>query len=299
MKHKTYLSRSQSKFWSAELPVGDAFGGPAYGEKNDPTSILTSVGGSIISGLIGGNASQSAANTQASAQTNAANDQMAMYNQTRADQAPWRQAGATALGQLTGLTGSNTSDPTNLLHQFNASDLNSNLAPNYAFQLGQGQNATNNAASVTGGLVGGNALKGLQDYTQGAAGSAYQQAYTNYNNNQANIFNRLSNIAGLGQQAGANATTGGSSYGNSIGNNIAGAGASQAAGTVGSANALTGGINNASSMYALGNFLNNNNNNNNTTPPTPTNMNGFYTPSPSPWATTTPQLGSGAATLNY
>ena len=210
---------------------------------------------SVVGGLISSSGSRSAASTQADAAANAAATQLQMYNQTRDDNAPWRQAGSTALGQLGTMT-ANPSDPNSLLHTFTTSDLNSNLAPNYQFQLQQGQDATNNAASVTGGLVGGNALKGLQDYTQGAAGSAYQQAFNNYTANQTNIFNRLSNIAGLGQTA--NQTTGnaGTSFGGNIGSAQLAGGAAAAAGQVGSANALNGGLSTAGSMYMLNNLMN-------------------------------------------
>jgi hypothetical protein len=205
------------------------------------------VGGSVLTGLIGADASSSAAKTQAAASNAAAATQKAMYDQTRTDQAPWRQAGSTALTTIAGMQPQFT-------HQFGAADLNANLAPNYEFQKQQGSDAFNNAASVGGGLVGGNALKGLVDYNQNAAGSAYQQAYNNYTSNQTNIFNRLSSIAGLGQTANANTGAAGATYGAGIGNAMSNAGAAAAGGIVGSANALTSGINNAGSMYLSNNL---------------------------------------------
>ena len=146
------------------------------------------------------------------------------------------------------------------MHTFSTSDLNGNLAPNYQWQLKQGQDATNNAASVTGGLVGGNALKGIQDYTQGAAGNAYQQAFNNYNAQQTNIFNRLSNIAGLGNTANQTTAQAGTTAAGNMGSAIMAGGAAQAAGQVGSANALNSGISSLGSMYALNKILNNNSN---------------------------------------
>lgn len=57
MPEKTYLSRSQSRAWAADLPVGDAFGGPAFGERRDPgTALIASagiqVGGSLLGGML-------------------------------------------------------------------------------------------------------------------------------------------------------------------------------------------------------------------------------------------------------
>lgn len=40
---KTYLSRAVTRAMSLDHPVGDPFGGPAYGEKNDPISAIISI----------------------------------------------------------------------------------------------------------------------------------------------------------------------------------------------------------------------------------------------------------------
>jgi hypothetical protein len=140
------------------------------------------------------------------------------------------------------------------MHAFNASDLNANLAPNYQFMLDQGLGSVRNAANATGGLVSGNALKGINDYAQNYAKNAYQDAFNNYNTNQTNIFNRLSSIAGLGQTATNNTGTFGANAANNASNYATSGAAAQAAGTIGSANALTGGINNAVGWNYLSNL---------------------------------------------
>ena len=135
-------------------------------------------------------------------------------------------------------------------HQFNAEDLKSNLAPNYDFQLQQGLGATTNAGNAAG--FSGNTLKGINDYAQGYAGNAYQQAFSNYTANQTNIYNRLSNLAGLGQTANQiNATAGTANTQNAGQFGTSGAAAS-AAGMVGGANAISNGLGN----YAGWNYLN-------------------------------------------
>jgi hypothetical protein len=130
-------------------------------------------------------------------------------------------------------------------HQFNASDLNANMAPNYAWQLGQGLDAVQNLESAGGGLLSGNSLKGINDYAQNFAGNAYQQAYQNYNANQTNIFNRLADIAGLGQTANQSTANAGQNAALASSNYLTSGAASKAAGMVGSANAINGGVNNA------------------------------------------------------
>ena len=44
MMQKTYLSRAVTRAMSLDHPIGDPFGGTAYGEKNDPVSAIISIG---------------------------------------------------------------------------------------------------------------------------------------------------------------------------------------------------------------------------------------------------------------
>ena len=136
-------------------------------------------------------------------------------------------------------------------HQFNANDLNDNLAPNYAFMRDQGLGAVRNAGNLQTGLLSGNTLKGINDYAMNYAGNAYQQAYNNYTANQTNIFNRLSNIAGLGQTANQATGQAATATGQGIASSLQNAGAAQAAGAVGQANAWSGAANNALGWYTL------------------------------------------------
>ncbi len=279
MFNKLYLSRSQSKSMSSEYPIGDPTGGAAYGEFNDPVSIATSVAGSVISGAISGGASSDAAQIQANA-ANAANaQQLAIFNTQNAQLAPQRATGYNALNQIGALLpgqsqtydaqGNPTGTQTGtgyLTNQFNNQDLNANLAPNYAFQLQQGQGALTNQLNSTGGLVGGNSLKAMQDYSQNFAGNAYQQAFSNYNTQRGNIYNTLASIAGIGQSAQNASNTLATNYGTNSANLTTGAAAAQAAGLVGQANAYGGAIGNAANTIGLGSILNGGSNSYNSLP---------------------------------
>ena len=238
---------------------------PGY---NDPVSAAVSIGSNLIGGAMQSDAAQSAADTQAAT----ASQQMALQKQIFDTQnkqlAPQRGLGYTAVNQIGSLLPgtSQTYDAQGnpigtqtgqdyLTHQFNAQDLNANLAPNYQWQLGQGQQATNAQSNATGGLVGGNAQKALQDYTQNFAGNAYQNAFNNYSNQRSNIYNTLASIAGLGQSAQNATNTAASNYGTNVGNLATGSAAAQGAGMVGSANAWSGALGNAGNIYSLGNIL--------------------------------------------
>jgi len=197
-----HTSRSEARRLSAEFPIGDPFGGPAYGEKTDIGSVLGAVAGPIIGGLFGDDAAdtQAAASNQASQQAqDAANAalqlQRDIYNQTRADQEPWRQAGVNALGQL----GQGTGPGGNLLRPFGMSDFQQD--PGYAFRLSEGMKGLERSAAARGGLLSGAMLKGISRYGQDFASNEYQNAYNRYGTNQSNQFNRLASMAGLGQTA--------------------------------------------------------------------------------------------------
>jgi len=211
---------------------------------------LGSVVGGLFSGILGGLGAKSAADTQAQAANNATQAQQQMFEQQFNAQAPWRQAGSNALGQIAGM-----GDYFN--HQFNANDLNANLGPNYQFMLNQGLTAATNAGNLYS--PGGNTIQGATTFAENYAGNAYQQAYNNYTNNQTNIFNRLASIAGLGQTAASNSATGASQFAGGIANTMTGAGNALASGIVGGTNAITGGLNNGLSWYNLSNILGNNN----------------------------------------
>lgn len=204
--------------------------------------------GSLASGAIGALGATSAANTAADAANNATAAQLGMFNTINQQQAPWRAAGQQSLADI-------QAQQPYFQHQFNAQDLNANLAPNYEFMLNQGLGATKNAANMQTGLLSGNTLKGINDYTQNYAGNAYQQAFNNYSANQNNIFNRLSTIAGLGNAANSSVANTGSTISGNAAQTMVGAGQAQAAGTVGATNAITGGLNNAMGWYSLGNLM--------------------------------------------
>ena len=234
--------------------------------KISPTSALTAA--NIGSSLLGANAAQNAAKIQAAAAQGQQQLQGQIFNTQNQQLAPARATGYGALNNIGQLnSGQYTQFDANgnpigtgvgsgyLTNQFNNTDLNANLAPNYAFQLGQGQQALANQQNATGGLVGGNTLKAMQDYTQNFAGNAYQNAFANYQGQRTNIYNTLASIAGLGQTAQGQSNTLATNYGTNTANLATGAAAAQAAGTVGAANAYGSGLQNIGNAYMLSSLL--------------------------------------------
>ena len=229
----------------------------------------------MLSGLTGaGNAANltSAINTGLDA-TTAANTASQgvlkdIYNQQLGFQKPYQATGTNALSQLGALgtgqyqqydpvTGQPTTMGTGsgyLQHQFDASDLAKGLAPNYDFMLQQGQMANQRAANVGGGALSGNTLQGLNKYTQDYAGNAYQNAFTNYQNQRQNIYNNLSGLAGIGQTANTGAQAAGTAYGKGTTDLNTALANAQAAASIGKAQALgqgTTGLANSTFLSSL------------------------------------------------
>lgn len=207
----------------------------------------------IGSAILGAASSRSAAKTQVGAADRAAELQRTQFEQTREDQAPYRQAGYNALAEMQRTAGNVPG-----AFKFGAGDYQAD--PGYAFRLSEGQKALDRQAAARGGLISGGALRAAQRYGQEMGsqefGNAYNRALTGYNTGVASenqLYNRQAALAGIGQTATNLVGTAGQNYATSAGNLMTGAGAANAAGQVGMSNAFTGG---------LGTYLNYNQGNN-------------------------------------
>lgn len=179
-------------------------------------------------------------------------------------------AGPNSFGSLAQGWDKTFSSPTNLTED-----------PGYNFRLQEGLRALQNSAAARGGLLSGGTAKSINDYAGGSASQEYQNTYnralqnynTNYNtftNDQSNLFNRLQALSGGGQTsanqlsasgltAANNAANIGLTSAGQIGQQLNNAGAATGSGYVGSANAITGGINNAVNSLSLLALLGKNN----------------------------------------
>jgi len=201
------------------------------------------VAGAVVgSALIGGSAAKSAASTQSAAADRAAELQNEQFQQTRQDYAPWREAGVNALGVMQKTAG-------NVPAAFSFTNQQMYQDPGYAFRLSEGQKALDRSAAARGGLISGGALKAASRYGQDMASQEYQNAYnrafTGYGTEVARenqLYNRQAALAGIGQTATGQVAQAGQNYANAAGNLITGGAAANAAGQVGMANAITGGL---------------------------------------------------------
>jgi hypothetical protein len=194
------------------------------------------------SAVLGAAASRSASKTQAGAAAQAADVQRSQFEQTREDQAPYRQAGYNALAEMQRTAGNVPG-----AFKFGAGDYQAD--PGYAFRLSEGQKALDRQAAARGGLISGGALKAATRYGQDMGSQEYQSAYnralTGYNTDVARenqLYNRQAALAGIGQTSTNLVGQAGQNYATNVGNLMTSGAAANAAGQVGMANALTGGL---------------------------------------------------------
>ena len=222
---------------------------------------IAAAAGSVIGGAIQGDASKSAAGTQADAAKYAAQLQANQYQQTRTDLAPYREQGPVALSRLAYLSGTGP-QPTDmqpgdpamqpnaagmLTRPFGMADFQA--SPAYQFNLEQGQKAIDKAAASRGAFYQPGTLQDISKFSQGLASNEYQNAFSNYQTNMGNIWSRLYGLAGTGQSASNQTGAFGAAAAGNIGQAAIGGANAQAAGTIGQANAYTGAIGNAYNAY--------------------------------------------------
>ncbi len=176
--------------------------------------------------------------------------QQPVFNQTGYDAAMsrWQAAQQSAQGAPGGvnpnapasqqLAGATQNSP--LLAPFSLRDFQE--SPSYQFNLHEGLDAINKSAAARGNYYAPQTLQDVAKYSQGLAGNEFNNAYGMYNQNQQNVWNRLFQLQGSGQNAAAQTGAFGANATNVSGQNMIGAGNAQAAGIVGAANAINGGV---------------------------------------------------------
>jgi len=222
------------------------------------------VGGAVVGGVsssIAGSAQASAAEKAARLQAGATSESAAVqrdyinnlqrqYDTTRADLSPYRAVGGAALDEYGALYGIGRDGLLSEADMQAARD-RFTTTPGYDFRFSEGQKALERSAAAGGNLNSGATGKALIRYGQGVASEEFN-----------NYANRLSGLAGMGQNAAAQTGTLGnqnlaqqgaaaSSLGNTItsgaaqqGNLIANAGTARASGFAGIGSSVNSGVNN-------------------------------------------------------
>ncbi len=222
---------------------------------------LGAVGWAVVgAGALGAVGSVMAGKQQAKGQEQAARTQQQMFDTITGQEQPFLNAGYGATTSLSNLLygGKGGVDPGTglpngyLTQTFNPTQEQLNNYPGYQFALKTGGQAVRNADTPGVGALSGAALKDLTNFNVGTANQYYGQYFNQFQQQQNNIFDRLSNIASMGQNAAGNLGSVGSSLGSGIAQAQAAAAGSRAGGTVGAFNNLGSGVSTAALMNYYG-----------------------------------------------
>jgi hypothetical protein len=229
-----------------------------------------SAGTSLLGGILGSNAASNASAEQIAAEQKAQQELQQQEQTALGNYSPYLNAGSAATGtlsQMLATPGQGLLTP--WTQQFTAPTAAQAAAtPGYQFQLQQGENAIQNSAAAGGGLLSGNTLAAMNNYAQGTAAgnyqntfnnalTQYQNAYQTFLNNQNNTYSRLMGVSNQGLNAAGGAAQTSAQFGGDIASLYGQEGAAKAGGTLGSANAWSGALNNIGSLASLYGLTNN------------------------------------------
>jgi hypothetical protein len=193
------------------------------------TYVATAIGGSA---LLGAYSANKAAKAQAGAADRAADLQREQFERNVELNAPFREAGITALNKLVPLASEYTPFG---MQQFQAD-------PGYAFRMSEGMKGLERSAAARGGLLSGGTLKGIQRFGQDLGSQEYQNAFNRYQTERNARLNPLQSLAGVGQTTSAQLGAAGQTMAGNVGQAMGAAAQARASGYMGGASALTQGL---------------------------------------------------------
>ena len=129
-----------------------------------------------------------------------------------------------------------------LLKPFTGTDLVNE--PGYQYGIQQGEQGINRAAAGRGSYDSGATLKALLRFNQDYGGTKYGEAFNRDAANKSSIYGMLSGVSGTGANAAGQTAGLGANAANAQGGYATNAGDARAAGYVGGANAIIGGVGN-------------------------------------------------------
>ncbi len=225
---------------------GGLLGGGGFGSNALLGSLLNAG-----AGLYGANQADNAADAQQDAARDALGLQRDIYNQQRADQEPFRQAGLTGQNRMLDLLGLSQNTGAEgygkYARDFGEQDFQQD--PGYQFRLSEGLKALDRQAAARGGLISGAALKAAGRYGQQSASDEYQNAFNRYQVNRSNQLNPLQGLTGQAQSATNTLGQAGQNYAGQAGQSYSDMGNARAAGYIGQSNAIGDGLQNALGYY--------------------------------------------------
>jgi hypothetical protein len=222
----------------------------------------------VTSAVVGSRAASKAADKTSDATRYASDLQAEAAEKARQDLAPYRGLGYGALNQIGSsmagrqpvydengnITGFQTGTGY-LTGQLTPEKIQEYLDPSMEFRMKYGTQATERLRNVGAGAFSGNTLRALNEYGQGLASTEYGNAFGRAQGERKDIYNILANIAGMGQGAVNTGVNVGQTAAQSAGQLAVGGAQAQAAGIVGSANAIGSGLQSGANMLYLNQLM--------------------------------------------
>lgn len=224
-----------------DMPVGDAFSGPAFGDRHDVGTVTGALGlnagAAKLQSDAAGRASKRAENA-----ANAANQlERDQWEKAQADNQPLLDMRNALLPRVQSLASQDVSlNPADVMAE-----------PGYQFGLKSGLTSLQSTAAGKGGLYSGATLKALSRYGNDYASTKYNDAWNRQQTGLTNSLNRALSGASLGQQGANNLMQAGQAYTTNTSNNLFNSANVQNAATMSQAN-IWGNLLNRASSYAGG-----------------------------------------------
>lgn len=233
----------EKEFWG----IGTGSENPEGFDLGDPFRFTLGSEGLDIWNQKGEDAAKEAAQIQAEYGQKALDLQESMYKQGREDMMPWLTAGKESLGTLQGMMAQGAFDAPKGGFKFGQEDFE--RTPYYDFLQKEGARNVKRSRAGTG-MTGGT-LAALQQRGQDIAGQYFDKerdfGYRNFLGSygrKMDKYNRIANMAGMGQIQSSQMGGIGQGYGSQAGQSLTGIGNVLGAGQIGAANARQQGTHN-------------------------------------------------------
>lgn len=146
--------------------------------------------GGFVGNLLGTSKPSTAGQAEAARQSTDLERQI--YEESVARGKPFYELGTAGVGQLQDLLGGGAFQERFGMEQFQED-------PGYQFRLSEGEKALQRQLAAQGKTMSPEAVKALQSYGQEAASQEYGRAFDRYRAEEADMYNRLFNLANIGQ----------------------------------------------------------------------------------------------------
>lgn len=227
--------------------AGGAAGSAAGGAMNALSSFLSpnvlNIGSNLLSGFLQDRSARRAADAQMAATQAAIDESRRQFDITRSDMEPWRLAGTDSINQLR--TALAPGAEFNRSYTWGDIEGDPIFARTYQTGLAEGTNALRRQLSAAGQRNSGAALKALTRFASDYTNKTGTDALNRWRTGIGDRFNRLSGVAGTGQQTVGELGRIGSNYATNYGNLITSAGNARGASEIARGNAWGGALTNA------------------------------------------------------